>query len=260
MLRRATGEETEKQAMSRASASNLAVFSPGTGSCCANGACSGGMFTNSVAAKITSTTTTSSASTCLPVGSAIDVALAGVESAVAKATCWTAPISLPTDDGDIDIAPLLGADGRDAAIDAFRDRIECVYRGNEWRLYLSSKYGDSDDATVSALQEVLGSRAKASCVELKIKRRTYSFKERKHPYIECKCKHRSSDGLMEGKSKDYAKEGDMYAANVSQGRKDKQSRSDIKEKGSRGHKSNALNTPKCSMYFSIKYDNDKSQW
>ena len=85
-------------------------------------------------------------------------------------------------------------------------------------------------------------------------------KKTKLGYIECKCKHRSSDGQVGGKSKEHAKEGAVYAVNISQGRKDVQSRSDIQENGSRGHKSNSLNTPRCTMYFTIKHDDDKSRW
>ena len=52
---------------------------------------------------------------------------------------------------------------------------------------------------------------------------------------------------VESRSKECAEKGDVYAANISQGRKDHQSRKDIQESGARGHKSNALSTPKCSM-------------
>ena len=133
---------------------------------------------------------------CSPVGdqSSIDDALAIVDVAVAKVMCWTAPLPLPTDEGDVDISPLLGADNKGGAISAHRDRLEYVYHGNEHRLYLSSEYCSSGDDTVRALQEAIVSRARASCVELKTKRRTYIFKDKTYPYIECKCKHRSSDG------------------------------------------------------------------
>jgi len=167
VLSNATGRDTQHQAMSRASAANLA-FSP----CCASGTCTtGGGFTPAGL----------SAGVCLPVRSAIDDALAGVESVVAKTTCWAAPICLPTDDGKTDIAPLLGAGGRNvAATDAFRHRLAHVFHGNEHRLYLSSEYCNNNEDTISALQDAARSSARGSCIDLKVQKRT----KLGHCYIE----------------------------------------------------------------------------
>ena len=138
--------------------------------------------------------------TCLPVGSSIlveeDTLLAGVESAVAKLTCWAAPIILPTDNGEVDIAPLLGAKGRDAAsTDAYRSLLTHIYHGNEHRLYLSKNFCGCDDDSISALQEVICSRARDSRIDLKTKKRFPTYKDRNYPYILCQCKHKSgTDG------------------------------------------------------------------
>ena len=257
-LRATLGRETEAQAQSRVLASNLGLSGP----CCASGTC------NMRRPAINTQECRAAAGgggTCLPVGSSIlveeDTLLAGVESAVAKLTCWAAPIILPTDNGEVDIAPLLGAKGRDAAsTDAYRSLLTHIYHGNEHRLYLSKNFCGCDDDSISALQEVICSRARDSRIDLKTKKRFPTYKDRNYPYILCQCKHRSSDGRVESESKDYAKEGDVYAANIAQGRKDVQARSDIQENGSRGHKSNVLNTPKCTMHFTLKYDSDKSRW
>ena len=140
-------EETKLQAISRVSASNLAFLPGSPGPCCASGACAVGCTPVQCGA----------GGACFPVRSPIDDALAVVESAVAKFTCWVAPIYVPTDDGETDISPLLGAGGRDAAAtDAFRGRLVHVYHGNECGMCLSSKYCNSDDNTIRALQEVIG--------------------------------------------------------------------------------------------------------
>ena len=91
-------------------------YPPGTpGTCCANGICVVGKRRPVQAPAALSTS-----GVCSPVG--IDNALAIVDSAVAKVTCWTAPIPLPTDEGDVDISPLLGVDNKGCAISAHRDR------------------------------------------------------------------------------------------------------------------------------------------
>ena len=154
-------------------------YPPGTaGTCCANGICVVGKRRPVQAPAAFSTS-----GVCSPVG--VDNALANVDSAVEKVTCRTAPIPLPTDDGDVDIAPLLGTDNKSSATDTHRDRLHYEFQGNEFRLYLSSQYCDSDDVTISALQTLLQWRAKSSCIELKVTKRTHSAGVRKHVYIEC---------------------------------------------------------------------------
>ena len=110
-------------------------YPPGTaGTCCANGTCVVGKRRPVQAPAAFATS-----GVCSPIG--IDNALAIVDSAVAKVTCWTAPLSLPTDEGDFDIMQLFGADNKDRAINEHRDHhLQYELQGNEFRLHLSSQY------------------------------------------------------------------------------------------------------------------------
>ena len=230
------------------------------GTCCANGPCRSA-FTcrRPPPGPDTADADADADALCLPIGgSTIDNALADVDATIAKVTCWESPLCVPTDEGDIDVMKLLGAGNVAAAISDFGDRLEYVYHGNEYRLYLSSEFDGVDDGTIDRLRQCVQKNARDSCIELNAKKKSVAAKD-KYFYIQCRCKHGTTDGQSASKNKEYG-DGGVFATNVNQGRKDSQTRDDIQRNGSRGHKCNSLATAKCTMTFAIKYDSDKSRW
>ena len=228
------------------------------GTCCADGPCRSALM-----CRRSPPGADAADALCLPIGGGtIDNALADVDATIAKVTCWESPLLLPTDEGDVDITKLLGAGNVAAAIDGFGDRLEHNFYRNEHRLYLSSDFDGVDDGTIDRLRQCVQKNARDACIELNANKKRVPAKDgaqTEYSYLQCFCKHGVSDGKVSPKNKEYG-DGGVFATNVSQGRKDQQTRDEIQRNGSRGHKCNSLATAKCTMTFAIKYDSDKSRW